>query len=56
MTPSYTELDVSYYPAPLVEEESFDFSLFENKPPQIYLEFDADTIELLDRDKFATGG
>ena len=56
MTPNYTELDISYYPAPLLEEDTFDFSLFENKPPQVFSGFDPETIELLDRDKFATGG
>jgi hypothetical protein len=56
MIPNFTELDVSYYSVPIYEEDTFDFSLFETTPIPTTPAFDSDTIELLDRDKFATGG
>jgi len=52
----FIDLEKSYYPVTLFEGDTFDFSLFENKAIPTYRDFDPDTIELLDRDKFETPG
>lgn len=56
MRKDYTELDVSVYPAPLIEDDAFDFSLFEDETIQHIGQFDNDTIELLNLDKISTAG
>jgi hypothetical protein len=56
MPGTYVDLEKSYYPVSINEGDTFDFSLFENKPLPTYTHFDPDTIELLDRDKFETPG
>ena len=54
--PTFPDLEKSYYPVSLFEGDTIDKELFENKPVVTYSQFDPDTIELLDRDKFETPG
>jgi hypothetical protein len=54
--PNFLDLEKSYYPVAILEGDTIDLSLFESKPVLTYSNFDPDTIELLDRDKFETPG
>ena len=56
MADKFIDLEKSYYPVTLLEGDNFDFSLFETRSIPTYADFDPDTIELLDRDKFDTPG
>jgi hypothetical protein len=56
MPTDFIDMEKSYYPVSLFEGDTIDLSLFETKTVPTYSNFDPDTIELLDRDKYETPG